>query len=44
VRELCIKIDELESRFHYVPDRAFSLLAQYNACQNNMSHVEFRDI
>jgi hypothetical protein len=44
VHELCLKIDELESRFHYVPAGAFSLLAQYNACQNNMSHVDFRDL
>ncbi len=43
VHELCLKIDELESRFHYVPHGAFTLLAQYNACQNTMSHVDFRD-
>lgn len=44
VHELCLKIDELESRFHYVPVGAFALLAQYNTCQNNMSHVDFRDL
>jgi hypothetical protein len=27
-----------------VPHDAFTLLAQYNACQNNMSHVDFRDL
>jgi hypothetical protein len=27
-----------------VPTDAFALLAQYNACQNNMSHVDFRDL
>jgi hypothetical protein len=26
-----------------VPHGAFALLAQYNACQNNLSHVDFKD-
>jgi hypothetical protein len=42
VRELCMKIEELESRFNYVPQWAYSLLAQYNSRQNSMIHVEFR--
>jgi hypothetical protein len=41
VSELCAKIQELESRFKYVPNWAYSLLAQYNARQNGMIHVEF---
>jgi hypothetical protein len=34
VRELCIKIEELEKRFEYVPNSAYQLLAQYNRKQN----------
>ena len=43
VRELCLKIEELEERFNYVPTWAYSLLAQYNARQNSLIHVEFRN-
>lgn len=41
VRELCQKIEELEGRFNYVPNWAYVLLAQYNARQNGMLHIEF---
>jgi len=41
VRELCQKIEEHEIRFNYVPNWAYVLLAQYNAKQNGMLHVEF---
>jgi len=41
VRELCQKIEEHEMRFNYVPNWAYVLLAQYNAKQNGMLHVEF---
>jgi len=43
VRELCLKIEEIEGRFNYVPTWAYSLLAQYNARQNSLIHVEFRN-
>lgn len=43
VRELCLKIEELEDRFDYVPSWIYSLLAQYNARQNSLIHVEFRN-
>jgi hypothetical protein len=43
VRELCLKIEELESKFHYVPQWAYSLLAQYNSRQNSMISVDFRN-
>ena len=43
VRELCIKIEELEDRFKYVPNWAYALLAQYNDKQNTLLHVEFRN-
>ena len=41
VRELCAKIEEYEVRFNYVPNWAYSLLAQYNLVQNRLLHVEF---
>lgn len=41
VQELCQKIEEHELRFNYVPNWAYALLAQYNAKQNGMLHVEF---
>lgn len=43
VRELCLKIEELESQFHYVPQWAYSLLAQYNSRQNTMISFDFRN-
>jgi hypothetical protein len=44
VKELCSKIEEYETRFNYVPDWAYSLLAQYNLVQNRMILVEFKSI
>ena len=41
VRELCLKIEEYERRFNYVPQLAYSLLSQYTTVQNSMLHVEF---
>jgi len=43
VRELCLKIEELEDQFEYVPSWAYTLLSQYNAKQNTLLHVEFRN-
>jgi hypothetical protein len=43
VSELCKKIQEYQSRFNYVPNFAYSLLAQYNDRQNNMQNIEFRN-
>jgi hypothetical protein len=42
VRELCLKIEEYERRFNFVPSSAYSLLAQYNLVQNQLIRVEFR--
>jgi hypothetical protein len=42
VRELCLKIEEYQSRFDFVPSSAYSLLAQYNQVQNSLIYVEFR--
>ncbi|HEY9049642.1 MAG TPA: hypothetical protein VIN08_27280 [Ohtaekwangia sp.] len=43
VRELCMKIDELEEQFNYVPQCAYALLAQYNAQQNAIIELDFRN-
>ena len=42
VRELCVKIEEYESRFNFVPSSAYMLLAQYNHVQNRMINTEFK--
>ena len=42
VRELCLKIEEYERRFNFVPTSAYSLLAQYNLVQNQLIYVEFK--
>jgi hypothetical protein len=41
VRELCLKIEEYENRFSYVPPFAYNLLAQYNLVQNRIIQVDF---
>lgn len=41
VRELCLKIEELERRFEYVPSSAYQLLAQYNSRQNSIINKNF---
>ena len=43
VRELCLKIEELEKRFEYVPNSAYSLLTQYNSKQNSIISKDFSD-
>lgn len=41
VRELCLKIEELEKRFEHVPGSAYQLLAQYNTKQNSIITQDF---
>ncbi|RAW00321.1 hypothetical protein [Pseudochryseolinea flava] len=41
IRELCMKIEEYQKHFNYVPGVAYALLAQYNAQQNTIIHKEF---
>jgi hypothetical protein len=36
IRELCLKIEDLEKQFNYVPEMAYSLLTQYNEVQNRL--------
>lgn len=43
IQELCLKIEEYKKRFNYVPNNAYSLLAQYNARQNSMLYKQFRN-
>ena len=42
VQELCLKIEEYQNQFSYVPNWAYGLLAQYNALQNNMIEKEVK--
>jgi len=42
VQELCLKIEEYQNRFSYVPSWAYGLLAQYNALQNSMIEKELK--
>jgi hypothetical protein len=41
IRELCLKIEEYESKFQYVPEIAYSLLSQYNMVQNSLIYEDF---
>lgn len=41
IRELCLKIEDYKKRFNYVPNIAYSLLAQYNSQQNTMLYRDF---
>ncbi|MGK7389434.1 MAG: hypothetical protein ACNS60_03760 [Candidatus Cyclobacteriaceae bacterium M2_1C_046] len=43
VQELSGKVNEFKERYNYVPDNAYSLLAQYNNLQNRMLLNEFKN-
>ena len=43
IRELCLKIEEYETNYQYVPDWAYTLLTQYNGVQNNFIYEDFRN-
>lgn len=43
VRELCLKIEEYDETFHYVPEWAYSLLTQYNQKQNILLLRDFQN-
>lgn len=43
VRQLCLKIEELEKQFGQVPPSAYSLLAQYNSRQNFLIYKDRGD-
>ena len=42
IRELWLKIEEYESHFDFVPNSAYSFLAQYNLIQNHLIRSECR--
>lgn len=42
IRELCLKIEEYETKFHYVPEWAYTLLTQYNQKQNSLLLEDFQ--
>lgn len=44
IRELCVKIEDLEMRFEYVPHSAYQLLAQYNQKQNTIINKDFDNL
>lgn len=41
IKELCLKIEEYQIKYGFVPGNAYSLLAQYNSRQNAMLNKEF---
>lgn len=43
VQELGSKIEEYKLRFNYVPNWAYSLLAQYTQIQNELVYIDFRN-
>jgi hypothetical protein len=43
VNELAQRIVQLERTVAYVPDWAYTLLAQYNSVQNRFIHAEFHN-
>jgi len=42
IRELCAKIEEYQQRFDYVPEWAYTLIAQYSQVQNRMLLADFQ--
>jgi len=44
VRELCLMIEDLKQRFNYVPNKAYTLLTEYNCLQNKMVNAKFREV
>jgi hypothetical protein len=42
VRELSVKIEEMKFRFNYVPEIAYTMLAEYNAKQKSIIGMDFR--
>jgi hypothetical protein len=44
VKELTQKIKELKGRFNYVPDRAFTLLTEYNQMLNTLIFKNYQEV
>jgi len=43
VKELSLKMEEFKNRFNYVPQQAYTLLAQYNSLQNKMVFANYQE-
>lgn len=43
VHELSVQMEEFKRRFNYVPNAAYTLLAQYNTIQNRMVYADFKN-
>ena len=43
VKELSLKMEEFNNRFNYVPQKAYTLLSQYNSLQNKMVFANFQE-
>jgi len=44
MQELSSKIADFKASFNYVPDKAHTLLSQYNAAQNRLIHRNFQEV
>ncbi len=44
VKELTQKIKELKGRFNYVPDKAFTLLTEYNQMLNSLIFKNYQEV
>jgi len=42
VKELSLKMEDFRRKFNYVPEQAYTLLAQYNSLQNKMVFANFQ--
>ncbi len=42
VKELSLKMEDLKRQFDFVPQQAYTLLAQYNSLQNKMVYANFQ--
>ncbi|GAA0893989.1 hypothetical protein GCM10009122_36690 [Fulvivirga kasyanovii] len=43
VKELSAEVENFKQRFNYVPNSAYTLLAQYNSMQNSMLYADFKN-
>ena len=43
LQEVANKVQDFKAEFDYVPQRAYELLAQYNALHNSMVFAEFKN-
>ena len=41
IQELCVRIEDYQRRFDYVPSTAYTLLSEYNSRQNSLLYRDF---